>query len=273
MMDPRARTQPSPRRPEDSAKSQDRIVAAHNDTLLLAEHVCKTYPGKVRALDDVSLKLARGEVLGIVGESGSGKSTLARVLCGLMPPEAGTVVIDGESILTCPRARRAGLVQMIFQDPFSSLNPRLSVRTQLAEAAAGGQAGNIERVLSDVELPSSVLDAYPHQFSGGQRQRIAIARALLKRPAIIIADEPVSALDVTTQSQVIGLFQRVNRERDTAFIFISHDLAVTSMIADRIIIMQNGRIVEEGETTVVTTTPNTDYARRLLSAVPVLKID
>lgn len=247
------------------------MLNSHNDLLLNAEHISKSYPGNVRALDDVSLKLARGEALGIVGESGSGKSTLARILCGLMTPDAGTVAIAGTSLRDCSRKRRAELVQMIFQDPFSSLNPRLSVRTQLTEAAAGRQAEDIERVLADVELPRAVLDAYPHQFSGGQRQRIAIARALLRHPALVIADEPVSALDVTTQSQIIRLFQRMKDEHLTTFIFISHDLAVTSMIADRIIIMQHGRIVEEGETIALTTAPRTDYARRLLAAVPTLE--
>lgn len=243
------------------------------DILLRAEHVSKTYAGGVRALDDVSLSLARGEVLGIVGESGSGKSTLARILCGLMPPDDGTIEIDGVPLRHCPRGRRAGLVQMIFQDPFSSLNPRLSIRTQLAEAATGRPQGTIEHILAQVELPATVLEAYPHQFSGGQRQRIAIARALLRHPALIIADEPVSALDVTTQNQIIKLFQRMKDEHRTTFIFVSHDLAVASMIADRIAIMHNGHIVEEGETIAVTTTPRTDYGRRLLAAVPTLEHD
>lgn len=243
------------------------------DMLLHAVHISKTYAGGVRALNDVSLSLARGKVVGIVGESGSGKSTLARVLCGLLLPDAGTVEIAGTSLRACTRTQRAGLVQMIFQDPFSSLNPRLSVRTQLTEAADGRPPGDIEQTLAQVELPPAVLDAYPHQFSGGQRQRIAIARALLKRPALIIADEPVSALDVTTQNQIIRLFQHMKDEHLTTFLFISHDLAVTSMIADRIIIMQNGRIVEEGETLALTTTPRTDYARRLLAAVPTLEHD
>jgi ABC-type glutathione transport system ATPase component len=247
----------------------------NNTVLLRAENISKTFgrsgrSSPVRALDDVSFELHRATVLGIVGESGSGKSTLARILCRLLSPDSGTITVDGNTVDHYSRTDFSRKIQMIFQDPFSSLNPKLSIGTQLKEAAGKQSVEAITHILTTVDLPATILESYPHQFSGGQRQRIAIARALLKHPSLIIADEPLSALDVTTQNQIIQIFLALKNEHNTSFIFISHDLAVTRAIADSIMIMKSGRIVEHGSTESIINAPQTAYTQQLLAAVPVM---
>lgn len=226
----------------------------------------------VRALDDVSLTLDEGKVLGVVGESGSGKSTLGRILCRLMPRDSGTVTLDGKDLDSYDARGLSEKIQLVFQDPFMSLNPRLSAGAALEEAAL--QLPKKERsalaasTLAAVGLDEGAARFYPHQFSGGQRQRIAIARALIKRPKLIVADEPLSALDLTIQNQLLDLFAGLRKQYGTAFIFISHDITVTAEISDCIIVMQNGKIVESGPTASVMSSPAQDYTKRLLAAAP-----
>lgn len=253
-------------------------------TILKVTNLSKTYPiegglfrsraGTVRALDNVSASLERGKVLGVVGESGSGKTTLGKLICRLIAPDSGGILIDGKDIGSYSRPELSRKVQLIFQDPFASLNPKLSVASILGEADNSGdktqKTANIAEALRTVGLPESAVTSYPHQFSGGQRQRIAVARALLKAPEIIVADEPLSALDLTIQNQLLELFSELKEKKQMSFIFISHDLAVTSGLSDYLIVMQNGKIAEEGLTVDVINNPKTEYARRLLEAVPKL---
>ncbi|MFF2197460.1 dipeptide ABC transporter ATP-binding protein [Streptomyces sp. NPDC058157] len=227
---------------------------------------------KVTAVDDVSLTLHPGETLGIVGESGSGKSTLGRMLVGLLPPTAGELRHSGTATTgIAPRA------QMVFQDPVSSLNPRRSIGESIADPlrAAGERDGSavrarVEELLTRVGLEPGHYDRYPHEFSGGQRQRVGIARALAPRPRLIVCDEPVSALDVTTQAQVTALLAEIQRELGIALVFIAHDLAVVRQVSDRVAVMRAGRIVEEGPVDEVYGRPAHPYTRQLLGAVPVL---
>ncbi|MDH6701409.1 ABC transporter ATP-binding protein [Streptomyces sp. MAA16] len=228
--------------------------------------------GAFAAVDDVSLTVRRGETLGIVGESGSGKTTLGRMLVGLLEPTAGEVRHDGRA--------RAGVrpdVQMVFQDPVSSLNPRRSVGESIADplrARGERDEGRIrERVgelLERVGLERAHHDRYPHEFSGGQRQRVGIARALAADPRVIVCDEPVSALDVTTQAQVVALLGELQRELGLALVFVAHDLAVVRQVSDRVAVMRRGRIVESGPADQVYDAPRDPYTRSLLAAVPAL---
>ncbi|MCF3180291.1 ABC transporter ATP-binding protein [Streptomyces polychromogenes] len=228
---------------------------------------------KVTAVEDVSLTLHPGETLGIVGESGSGKSTLGRILVGLLPPTAGEVRHAGAA----PATGIAPGAQMVFQDPVSSLNPRRSIGESIADPlrAAGERDGSAvrrraEELLARVGLEPGHYDRYPHEFSGGQRQRVGIARALAPRPRLIVCDEPVSALDVTTQAQVTALLAEIQRELGIALVFIAHDLAVVRQVSDRVAVMRAGRVVEEGPVDEVYGRPAHPYTRRLLDAVPVL---
>ncbi|KOU35806.1 ABC transporter ATP-binding protein [Streptomyces sp. WM6378] len=216
------------------------------------------------AVDGVSLKVHRGETLGIVGESGSGKTTLGRMLVGLLEPSEGTVT-------------RTGDVQMVFQDPVSSLNPRRSIGESVADPLrARGERDDsrirtrVGELLRRVGLDPDRYDSYPHEFSGGQRQRVGIARALAAEPTLIVCDEPVSALDVTTQAQVTALLGQLQRELGLALVFVAHDLAVVRQVSDRVAVMRQGRIVEEGEVDVVYGAPKDPYTRQLLAAVPSL---
>ncbi|AZQ37250.1 ABC transporter ATP-binding protein [Streptomyces cyaneochromogenes] len=224
------------------------------------------------AVDDVSLTIHRGETLGIVGESGSGKTTLGRMLVGLLEPTAGEVRYDGHARVGVNPA-----VQMVFQDPVSSLNPRRSVGESIADPLrARGERDEedirerVRELLERVGLVAAHYDRYPHEFSGGQRQRVGIARALAADPRLIVCDEPVSALDVTTQAQVVAMLGELQRELGLALVFVAHDLAVIRQVSDRVAVMRRGRIVEEGPADEVYDNPQDPYTKQLLAAVPAL---
>jgi len=235
--------------------------------------------GTVKAVDGVSLNLRKGEILGLVGESGCGKSTLGRTILQLIPPTAGAVVLAGKNLaqLTRHDLRRARAdFQMIFQDPYASLNPRMTVFDTLAEAIQahrevprGEMPRRVTELMEKVGLAPRFLKKYPHEFSGGQRQRIAIARALAVEPKLIVADEPVSALDVSIQAQIINLLANLSREMELTLIFISHDLSVVKHISDRIAVMYLGKIVELGPAEKVFNHPLHPYSKALVSAVPI----
>jgi ABC-type glutathione transport system ATPase component len=252
--------------------------------LLRVEHVSTWFPATrtrnhVKAVDNVSLQLKKGEILGLVGESGSGKSTLGRSIMRLVDINEGVIELEGMSIhalnqKSLKQARRD--FQMIFQDPYASLNPRMTVFDILAEpllahklAVKRDLPAQIHKWMDDVGLAKKSIRKYPHEFSGGQRQRIAIARALAVRPRLVIADEPVSALDVTIQSQILKLLLDLSQHHDLTMLFISHDLSVVRYVADRIAVMYRGRIVETGITEELFANPRHDYTQSLLSAVPI----
>jgi oligopeptide transport system ATP-binding protein len=235
--------------------------------------------GTVRAVDGVRLSIQKGEVLGLVGESGCGKSTLGRTILQLIPATSGTVVLEGRHLnrLSPRELRRARAdFQMIFQDPYASLNPRMTVFETLAEAMLAHKKvprralrGRVITLMAKVGLPPQSLKKYPHEFSGGQRQRIAIARALAVEPKLIIADEPVSALDVSIQAQIINLLANIRREMGLTLVFISHDLSVVKHISDRIAVMYLGKIIELGTPDQVLINPLHPYTKALISAVPI----
>lgn len=233
----------------------------------------------VRAVNGVSLSLRKGEIVGLVGESGCGKTTLSRMVMQLIPPTSGTVVLNDEKLaeLSPEQVRKRRIeFQMIFQDPYASLNPRMTVFSMLAEALRTRQPTldgmelrqQVSELMTRVGLDPRFMRKYPHEFSGGQRQRIAVARALAPEPKLIIADEPVSALDVSIQSQILNLLRKLSRELNLTMIFISHDLAVVRYIADRIAVMQNGEIVELGEADEIFNNPQHEYTQQLLAAIP-----
>ena len=226
---------------------------------------------KVRAVQDVSLKVDEKASFGLVGESGSGKSTILRAICGLAPVSAGRIRIVGEMVRS-PRTKAfSAQVQMVFQDPYSSLHPRHTVDRTLSEPLAihgiGDSDARVMTALADVGLPTSFRFRYPHQLSGGQRQRVAIARALLLRPQILLLDEPTSALDASVQAEVLNLLMRLREERGLTFLMVSHDLAVIDHMCDRVLVMQNGRAVEElSRAALASAQMQTDYARSLFAA-------
>ncbi len=235
----------------------------------------------IRAVDGVSLSIEKGEILGLVGESGCGKSTLSRTVMQLLRPTAGSIVLNGEDLALLPphevRKRRLDF-QMIFQDPYASLNPRMTVFSTLAEAIKQRHprikgtelSDRVARLMETVGLDPRFQKKYPHEFSGGQRQRIAIARALAPEPKLVIADEPVSALDVSIQSQILNLLKKLRAELGLTMIFITHDLGVVRYLADRIVVMYKGKIVEEGEAEALFANPRNAYTQKLLAAIPKL---
>ena len=241
------------------------------------EHLLQPAP-VVQALAGVSFTLQRGRSLGVVGESGSGKSTLARLVMALERPSAGRVLFDGQDLNMLEpselRRARAGF-QMVFQDPYGSLDPRRKVLQTVAEplavlhgATRTEQRERAAEALDAVGLRAADLDKYPHEFSGGQRQRIAIARALITRPQLIVADEPVSALDVSVQAQVLNLMQDLQDRFGVTYLFISHDIAVVDLVCDDVIVLHQGRIVEQGDPDTLFRHPQHPYTQRLLAAVP-----
>lgn len=231
----------------------------------------------LRAVEQVSLTLGKGETLGIVGESGCGKSTLAKTICRLYKPDAGNITFDGTNISALGNNALNPIrqnIQYIFQDPNDSLNPRHSVRSILAEPmfihgyAKSEINARIRSVLERVGLPETALDKFPHEFSGGQKQRIGIARALMLKPKLIICDEPVSALDVSVQSQIINLLLELQRELDLSMIFIAHDLAVVKHVSDRVAVMYLGRIVECASAQDIYLKPQHPYTQHLIRSIP-----
>jgi peptide/nickel transport system ATP-binding protein len=238
--------------------------------------------GNVHAVDRVSFDVHKGETIGLVGESGCGKSTLGKALLHLHPPTGGTVEFEGVDLDTIPAQRMREMrkeMQMIFQDPMESLNPRMSVGSILEEPfiihkgehefdTAEKRKTEILRILHEVGLPKSAFDKYPHEFSGGQRQRIGIARAIALKPKLVVCDEPVSALDVSVQSQVLNLMVHLQKEMDLTYIFIAHNLAVVKYIADRICVMYLGRVVETAESQAMYKKPMHPYTQALISAIP-----
>ncbi|WP_099022280.1 dipeptide ABC transporter ATP-binding protein [Mycolicibacterium palauense] len=224
--------------------------------------------GRRRVLDEVSTDLAAGRILGVVGESGSGKSTLARCVAGLERQDSGAVEFDGVALAPGRGSRTPDQMQIVFQDPYSSLNPMMSVGAILREAlrVAGRPADQVPDLLGTVGLPAEFMRRRPAELSGGQRQRIAIARALAPRPRLLICDESVSALDVSVQAQILDLLQRLRSELGLALLFISHDLAVVRMIADDVVVLCDGRVVEQGRCERVLTAPSHEYTRMLVAA-------
>lgn len=225
--------------------------------------------GLMRAVDDVTLEVPAGQVVGLVGESGSGKSTLARSAVGLASLSSGEIWVDGRPLARQRRGPRP--IQMVFQDPYSSLDPRMRVGSSIAEALPGKTRttqAEVGRLLEMVELDPGLARHLPRQLSGGQRQRVALARALAARPKIIIADEVTSALDVSVQGAVLNLLRRINREEGVAMLFISHNLAVVRYLSDSVAVMYRGRLVEVGATERVLAEPEHRYTQTLLQAVP-----
>ena len=246
------------------------------DALLAVQDLRMTFPGRrgrgIRAVDGVSFDLRPGETLGLVGESGCGKSTTGRMIVRLLEPTSGTVSFDGRDITHLGPREMLPLrseIQMIFQDPFASLNPRQTVQQIISGPRRLLDRAGVIELLKLVGLSPEHIDRYPHEFSGGQAQRIGIARALAPKPKLIICDEPVSALDVSIQAQIVNLLEDLKAEFDLAYLFIAHDLSVVRHMCERIAVMYLGRIVEVGDREAIYNDPAHPYTKALLSAVPV----
>jgi ABC-type oligopeptide transport system ATPase subunit len=235
--------------------------------------------GVIKSVDGVDFSIRKGEVVGIVGESGSGKSTLARASIRLIEPTAGTILFMGKSLLNLSDQELKSIrrhVQMVFQDPYSSLNPRKTIQESIGEGIFyHGLVKNLDeqreivgQILSKVGLSSEDMDRYPHQFSGGQQQRICIGRAIALNPCLLICDEAVSALDVSIQAQILNLLIDLKQTMDLSYLFISHDLSVIRYLADRVLVLYLGKVVEEGLTEEVFSNPQHPYTRHLISAIP-----
>ena len=260
------------------ATSGAALVSARSATVTFNQGGLFSRTPPVRAVTDVDLEIRAGEAVGLVGESGSGKSTLGRLLLGLLRPTAGQVSFDGRRLDTVSRRDWRALrrrMQIIFQDPYGSLDPRRRVGAQIADglsihglATGAALKAEVSQRLADVGLDPSHAERYPHEFSGGQRQRIGVARALATDPAFLVADEPISSLDVSIQAQIMELLDRVQHERKLALLFIGHDLPVVRQLSDRVLIMYLGRIVEAGPAATVLADPAHPYTRALVSATP-----
>jgi oligopeptide transport system ATP-binding protein len=277
--------------PPLAAGSEGEMPTGRPRTLLATDKVSKFYPVKsglfgrsqqvVRAVDDVSVRVRRGETLGLVGESGCGKSTLGRIMLRLVEPTYGRVIFDGRDILPLSHAEMRPLrrkMQIIFQDPYSSLNPRMTVRDIVGEAirihklaaTKSDEEARIALLLQKVGMRPEAMDRYPHEFSGGQRQRIGIARALAVEPEFIVCDEPISALDVSIQAQIVNLLMDLQDDLGVAYLFISHDLKIVEHVSHRVAVMYLGKIVEQAPADVLYADSRHPYTRALLSAAPSL---
>lgn len=270
-------------------KRKGRRVTMGNDNILDVQDLVKYYPikagvfqhevGQVKSVDGVSFQIKRGQTFGLVGESGCGKTTIGRTILRLTEPTKGKAILNGENIFSMNRKELRSMrpkVQMIFQDPYSSLNPRMPVGEIIGEAVKehgivpkSEYRDYILKIMDDCGLRSYYIDRYPHEFSGGQRQRICIARALALNPDLIVADEPVSALDVSIQAQIINLLKDLQEKRNLTYLFISHDLSVVEYISNVVGVMYLGSLVEMASTAEIFKNPMHPYTRALLSAVPV----
>lgn len=272
------------------------VPARPSEPLLRARGLTRRYPvpretlfEKPRtstALEDADVDVYAGTAVGVIGESGSGKSTLVRLLLALDVPTSGTVEFEGRAVDASARARSLHWLRretgMVFQDPYASLDPRMSVGRIVGEPlwalglGGDGEPGDdgrrerVREVLEDVGLEREMADRYPHEFSGGQRQRIAIARAIVHRPRLLVGDEPMSALDVTVRAQILELLGELRRRDDLTLLLVSHDIGVVQNLCDEVIVMKDGRIVEEGPTEKVLLQPQVSYTRRLLASIPVI---
>lgn len=259
-----------------------------NNTLISVENLYKEFKyGSVWsknkektlvAVKRISFAIQSGEVLGLVGESGSGKTTVGKLMAGLITPDSGNIIFENKPIKRISLRKRVKSIQMIFQDPFASLNPKLSIELQLSEAVRRGNwelplgkfeiKEKIKYYLDRVGLLPNVMEGYPHQFSGGELQRVVIARALAMQPKLIIADEPVSSLDLSIQAQILNLMKDLKKNFELSYLFITHDLTVIRYMADRVLVMKNGEIIERGTVENILTKPRNPYTVRLVDAVP-----
>ncbi|ACM39887.1 MULTISPECIES: ABC transporter ATP-binding protein [Rhizobium/Agrobacterium group] len=250
-------------------------------TLLSVRNLSTQYAGArgtVRAVDDVSLEIEAGETVALVGESGCGKSSLGKSLMRLVEPSSGQITFQGGDVTAMPANELRGIrrrIQMIFQDPFASLNPRQTIRTILTTPLKVHGIGDgkrrreiVEAIIEQVGLPADSLDRYPHEFSGGQRQRIGIARAIILEPELVVCDEPVSALDLSIQAQILNLLVELKSRLSLSYLFVSHDLSVVRYFSDRVLVMYLGKIVESAPTAELWANPRHPYTRALLAAVP-----